>query len=284
MDDVHPCFLPREKSLIGLRNMIFHFAKYQVLTLYVLCAIIKMVISMKKYLLYDDNAVSVGELKKLLEEALADIEHKIFTASVMKDADRILESEKIDIAFLDIVLENGSGINYAVNIQKRFPSLQVVFVTGYVVYSEQIFDAQPSGFLVKPVTLNKIQRVLNQLDINDNNRNDVSDVLVYSTKESGVMSIPFSEAGYFEYSHRKIHIYKPNGTFIGAFTSSIGDFESKLPSYYCRCHYSYWINLSLIKEICRYKAITVNGVDVPISQNSFMRTREAYIKYLTKKI
>ena len=233
--------------------------------------------------MYDDNNSDVIEMKSLLEKALGDKKYKIFTASRIEDSDRILESENIDIAFLDIVLENGNGINYAVDIQKRFPNLQVVFVTGYVLYSEHIFDAQPSGFLIKPVTLNKVKRVLDQLNVSDESKN-TSDVLVYSTKESGVMSIPFACIGYFEYTHRRLHFFTPDGKEVGSFPSKIGEFEDKLPPYFIRCHYSFWINLAITKEIYRYQAVTVKGAVVPISQNRFMDTREAYVRYLTKRI
>ena len=202
----------------------------------------------------------------------------------MEDADAILNTEKIDAAILDIILENGNGINYAVNIQRRFPKLQVVFVTGYVMYSEQIFDAQPSGFLIKPVTRSKIKRVIDKLSLNGEGGSGDPEVLVYSTRESGVMSVPFCEIGYFEYSHRKMHIFTPEGEKTGVFTSKISELESKLPPYFQRCHYSFWINLAQTKEICRYKAITVKDVAVPISQNRFMSTREAFVKYLTKKL
>ena len=238
---------------------------------------------MNKFLVYDDNNADVADLKGLLEEALGDTEHKIFTASRIEDAERILTSESIDIAFLDIVLENGSGINYAVDIQKRFPKLQVVFVTGYVLFSEQIFDAQPSGFLIKPVTLNKIKRTLDQL-VSAAETKSAADVLVYSTKESGVMSIPFSDIEYFEYTRRRVHIYTPDGKEAGSFPSKSSEFESRLPPYFQRCHYSFWINLALTKEICRYQAVTVKGAVVPISQNRFMDTREAYVRFLTKKM
>lgn len=238
---------------------------------------------MSAYLVYDDNNSDVIEMKSLLEKALGDKKYKIFTASRIEDSDRILESENIDIAFLDIVLENGNGINYAVDIQKRFPNLQVVFVTGYVLYSEHIFDAQPSGFLIKPVTLNKVKRVLDQLNVSDESKN-TSDVLVYSTKESGVMSIPFARIGYFEYTHRRLHFFTPDGKEVGSFPSKIGEFEDKLPPYFIRCHYSFWINLAITKEIYRYQAVTVKGAVVPISQNRFMDTREAYVRYLTKRI
>lgn len=242
-----------------------------------------MVISMNNFLLYDDNEASVCELKELLETALEDREHKIFTASKMEDAENILKTEKIDTAFLDIVLEHGNGINYAVDIQRRFPDIHVIFVTGYVMYSEQIFDAQPSGFLIKPVTLNKIKRLLDKLSA-DESRSGASEVLVYSTKESGVMSIPFDEIGYLEYSRRKVYIYTPDGRNVGSFTSSIGELESMLPPQFCRCHYSFWIDLAQTKEVYRYQATTTGGAVVPISQNKFMDTREAYIKYLTKKL
>ena len=238
---------------------------------------------MTHYLLYDDNSAAVSEIEELLEAALEKTEHKIFTASRREDADSILETEKIDVAFLDIVLENGNGINYAKDIQTRFPKLHVVFVTGYVMYSEQIFDAQPSGFLIKPVTLNKIKRVLDQLSVTDESHG-TSDVLVYTVKESGVVSIPYDDIGYLEYSHRKIHIHTPDGKEVGSFSQKNSDFERSLPPYFQRCHYSFWINLTQTKEICRYQATTVDGVVVPISQNRFKDTREAYVRYLTKKI
>ena len=141
---------------------------------------------MSNFLLYDDNATSVSKIEELLKASLDNSEHNIFTASQMDEANRILETEKIDIAFLDIVLENGNGINYAINIQSRYPNIQVVFVTGYVMYSEHIFDAQPSGFLIKPVTLNKIKRVLEQLSVTDENKNNIRPIksmLFYEVNE-----------------------------------------------------------------------------------------------------
>ena len=61
------------------------------------------------------------------------------------------QSGMYQIVFLDIELTEMNGIRVAVQLRKQYPSMLLVFVSGYSEYYRAAFDVQPFQFLDKPV-------------------------------------------------------------------------------------------------------------------------------------
>lgn len=70
---------------------------------------------------------------------------------------------KIDIAFLDINLEAGNGIELAKKLQKDNPEINIIFCTGYSEYSLDALNLYCSGYLMKPVTEENLKEALKKL-------------------------------------------------------------------------------------------------------------------------
>ncbi len=69
-----------------------------------------------------------------------------------------LQKEPLDILYLDIELGEESGIEIAEKLTGRYPNIIVVFITGHREYTNQAFDVEALGYIVKPVDEHKLER------------------------------------------------------------------------------------------------------------------------------
>lgn len=83
-----------------------------------------------------------------------------------KKASQALEyaySHKIDIAFLDIEMRSVSGIELARDLKKLHPNINLIFTTGYSEYTADAMDMHASGYILKPITAEKIKKEIDDL-------------------------------------------------------------------------------------------------------------------------
>ena len=101
----------------------------------------------------DDNVILKGFVH-ILEEALPHGE--IYGFSNASDALVFAESNRIDIAFLDIELRGESGIELSRQLTLLQSRLNVIFLTGHPEYTADALKVHCSGYLMKPLTPEKI--------------------------------------------------------------------------------------------------------------------------------
>ncbi len=85
-----------------------------------------------------------------------------------RQAEAVLEAvqnmtEPVDVAFLDIEMRGMSGMELAKKLMAHFPDINIVFVTGYSEYSLEALQIHASGYVMKPVTVEKIRKELEVL-------------------------------------------------------------------------------------------------------------------------
>ena len=104
------------------------------------------------------------EVLELMQKMLKDIDPQgtHMTAENMEEAFDLL-SGQVQIIFLDIEMAGLNGIEAADLLQKKYPRLNVIFVTGHPEYGLSAHEVFPSGFLTKPVDENDIRRALSHL-------------------------------------------------------------------------------------------------------------------------
>ena len=73
-----------------------------------------------------------------------------------KDALEWLDHNAADLALLDIDMPEMNGIVLAAEIKKRRPETAILFLTGYAQYAVEAFAVRASGYLLKPVTREKL--------------------------------------------------------------------------------------------------------------------------------
>ena len=68
-----------------------------------------------------------------------------------------------DVVFMDINLRADSGIDLAKRLKEIDPQVNIIFTSGHKQYMEQAFEMHASGYVVKPVTPEKISREIANL-------------------------------------------------------------------------------------------------------------------------
>jgi len=114
-----------------------------------------------KILLVDDETLQLIRLDKAVRECAPDAE--ISAHSDPRDALESAKRDMPDVAFLDIAMGGMSGMELAKKLKALSPTVNIVFVTGYLEYAIDAHALHVSGYVTKPVTPAKIEAELENL-------------------------------------------------------------------------------------------------------------------------
>lgn len=73
-----------------------------------------------------------------------------------------LNENSLDILFLDIDLGEESGIDIAKKLAVKYPNILIIFLTGHREYTNDAFEVDALGYLVKPLNEQRLERTLNR--------------------------------------------------------------------------------------------------------------------------
>ncbi|MCR5154333.1 MAG: response regulator [Lachnospiraceae bacterium] len=109
----------------------------------------------------DDEKFELESLTRAVKEAVPDAEVESFREAV--DALKYASANLIDVAFLDIEMKEMSGIMLGKRLKLLNPKTNVIFATGYTNYREVAFDMHASGYITKPITVDRIKEEMKDL-------------------------------------------------------------------------------------------------------------------------
>ena len=115
----------------------------------------------------DDEPLALRSLCNSISEAQTDAQIKSFDNA--KDALECCKDTNFDVACLDIEIGEMNGVELAKRLKVMQPSMNIIFTTGYSEYMEEAFRLHASGYLLKPISAEKVKRELKHL------RNPVAD-------------------------------------------------------------------------------------------------------------
>ncbi|MBO7519317.1 MAG: response regulator, partial [Clostridia bacterium] len=109
-----------------------------------------------KVICVDDERLIMDDTVRMCLEIPEISEAKGFVSG--EEALDYLKSNDVDVALLDIDMPAMSGLSLAEKIKKISPYTSIIFVTGYSQYAVDAFKLRASGYLLKPVTKEDIER------------------------------------------------------------------------------------------------------------------------------
>ncbi|MGB1226937.1 MAG: response regulator transcription factor [Poseidonibacter sp.] len=112
----------------------------------------------------EDDEVMANKLKSILEK----IFYKVIIAKNGKDAyDIFLESNNIDLVISDINMPKMNGLEFLEKLRKIDENIPFVFLTGRNEASKMLkaIDLSITNYLLKPIDLDKLLLVLNQIAV-----------------------------------------------------------------------------------------------------------------------
>jgi DNA-binding NarL/FixJ family response regulator len=73
-----------------------------------------------------------------------------------------LMNHRVDLAFVDINMFSESGLDFAKRLRENGWRMKLVFVTSHKEYALPAFDVYAYDYIVKPVSLNRLQETINR--------------------------------------------------------------------------------------------------------------------------
>ncbi len=113
-----------------------------------------------RVIVIDDEKAMHLIMKKLLAK-LPSIE-VIACFQDTSSASSFIEEHEVHMAFVDISMPKETGIQFAERMADRHPELHIVFVTSHKEYAMDAFDLFALDYIVKPVSLERIQKTVNR--------------------------------------------------------------------------------------------------------------------------
>lgn len=109
----------------------------------------------------DDEPLALEMLIDAIEEAKPDAE----LHGYRKQSELLADAQEngCDIAFLDIHMRGMNGVELAKKLKELNPKMNIIFVTGFDEYTGDAMRLRASGYIMKPVTAEKIEEELREL-------------------------------------------------------------------------------------------------------------------------
>ncbi|MDZ4707814.1 MAG: LytTR family DNA-binding domain-containing protein [Saprospiraceae bacterium] len=172
-----------------------------------------------------------------------------------------LNNNKVDILFLDINMDELSGIEL---LESSKITSQVILTTAYQEYALKGYELQITDYLLKPFTFNRFLQAVNKARENMvRGTSGATPEFLFVKTENRLEKIMLNEIIYIEgmRDYRRIHTVNKRVMTLQNFS----EFEKLIPSsLVCRVHKSYMVALHKIESIERGR-IKIADQLIPIS-------------------
>ena len=189
-------------------------------------------------------------LSKIIKENFLEV--RVYEASSIKEAKKIVNSKNvIDLFFLDINLNIGSGLTLAKDIRKieRYELTPIVFISESVEYiMEALNEVNCFDYLVKPYFEEKAIKIVEKF-LKHFNKKQENDYIFFKDISGEQIRVYYKDIIFLEYYLKKCIIHTKIGS-VDVRTMGIDNIIKEINyKNIIRTHRSYAVNLDNIKEI-----------------------------------
>lgn len=197
------------------------------------------------------------------------------------EALRYLESNEIDLMFVDINMPDINGMDF---VKSLVDKPQVIFTTAYSQYAFEGFQVEALDYILKPISYdvflkaaNKAKLWFERAQIQPETIQTTPDYL-FVKSEYKLVRILLSEIKYIESANEYIQIFLLNQPPVTTLIR-LKSMEEQLPkNKFMRVHRSFIVNLDQVKVIERNRIIFDQKVYIPIGD----QYKEAFQAFVDK--
>lgn len=230
----------------------------------------------RKLIICDDEVEILNNLSSKIEE-LQPEKWDIQTVKTREQLEECFISETPDLLMLDIQLKGDNGIEAACEIQKRYPYLPIIFITGYIEYAQEIFRIRPVYMLIKPFDDEKIKDALIRAEeFIDKCK---SNYIQFSSK-GNIYNIDCKEICYAESEKRKMIINTAKENY--EIYMKMDDILKMLPNNFVCTHKSYIVNMNYIQKITKNEVVLYTGKEIPVSRTRYKDVKETFMSFVLR--
>ena len=187
-----------------------------------------------------------------------------------------LKSNKVDLLFLDINMDELSGIEL---LESSKIKCQVIITTAYQEYAIKGYELNVTDYLLKPFTFDRFIKAVGKAQ--ENSKQSVPETpmdFIFVKTENRLEKITLSDILYIEgmRDYRRIHMVNKKIMTLQNFS----ELEQLIPSsLVCRVHKSYMVGVNKIESIER-RGIKISNTIIPISETY----KELFFKVINNRI
>lgn len=209
----------------------------------------------------------------------------------------LINNVSFDVAFLDINIPLGNGMELAKQIKSRNNALDIIFVTAYNMHAIEAFEIQAFDYILKPFDEKRIETTINHLkekyidnkqDQNEmidkisemfNNLNKLDENLKrIPCEENGIIKLVDVSSIYYCYIENEKTYIK---TFEKIYLTNYILSKIETRTNFLRVHRSYLVNIDKIKELYSwfhgtYKLVIddFKKTEIPVSRSNVKKLKD----------
>ncbi|MBG6131302.1 MULTISPECIES: LytR/AlgR family response regulator transcription factor [unclassified Aquimarina] len=221
---------------------------------------------MYRCLIIDDEKLA----RQLVENHIAKIDNfeVVFSCKSAIEAINILNSEHIDLLFLDVEMPVLLGTDFYKNL---FQKPKVIFTTAYREYAVEGFELNAIDYLVKPITFGRFFKAIEKFLASQNHKIEIqtsseklqSKNYIFVTADRKQVKVQFDDILFVESVKNYIKIRTENKSLLVKF--SISSFQEVLDARFLRVHRSFIINKDKITAYTKHD-IEIGTIEIPIGE------------------
>ncbi|EKN4705149.1 response regulator transcription factor [Yersinia ruckeri] len=240
-----------------------------------------------KAIIVEDEFLAQEELSYLIRQHSGITIEATFDDGL--DVLKYLQNHQVDAIFLDINIPSLDGVLLAQNISKFTHKPHIIFITAYKEHAVEAFEIEAFDYILKPYHESRIVTMLQKLEaLHKRNRQEseqpTSQVArsAYSINlmnDERIIVTDINDIYYAAAQEKVTLVYTRREEFI--MPMNISEFFSRLPEeHFFRCHRSYCVNLSKIREIVPWfnntYILRLSDLDfeVPVSRSKVKEFRQ----------
>ncbi|WP_425446525.1 LytR/AlgR family response regulator transcription factor [Dethiothermospora halolimnae] len=215
-----------------------------------------------------DKPIQLGVIESYINKM--DLNEKIDITRVYsgKSLNKIMKTNRIDVIFLDVEMEERKGIELGECIREENKDVIIILISEYKDYAFEAFKIKALDYMIKPITEKKLQEVMKEVINNIKEKSYLKNIYnVFTLKEGEkYIKLSYDEIYFFEKSLQKIRIHTQKDKY--EIYGTLKSLKQQLDNdNFIQCHQGYIINRT---KICEYnrREVYVEDIDeyVPVSK------------------
>ena len=175
------------------------------------------------------------------------------------------------IIFMDINMEQMSGLEAAAQIKSLYPGVRIVLVTAFMNYALEGYKVKASRFLVKddlPITIAEcMDALVGEIE-------QEAQIIEFHFVE-GNIRLKVGDIIYIETDKHKNVFHTPEGSY--SIYKKLDELEEDLRDFgFVRIHQSFLINMHYIKKISSYVMTLTTGKEISVPKARYAEVKKQY--------
>lgn len=192
------------------------------------------------------------------------------------DVLKFIQQNEVDVIFLDINIASIDGVLLAKNISKFSKRPYIVFITAYREHAVEAFEVEAFDYILKPYDESRIKSMLKKLEMAYERDNEKGSAVISNKinlwKNDKIIIVDVDYIYYCTAKERITEVLTREEKYT--VNLSLSEFCNNLPKdKFFRCHRSYIVNITKIKEIIPWFNNTYNlklqdiEEEIPVSRS-----------------